>query len=400
MYEADERLGGHAHTHFLDCGDGQVTAVDSGFLVHNDRTYPTLCRLFAELGIATQESDMSMSVRADDLEYAGARGVTGLFACRQSLRPRHLLMLAEIVRFHRAASRLLREDAGPDDDLETLEVFLRRHRFSPYFIEYFMTPLVAAVWSCAGDDALRYPARYLFVFLEHHGMLSVFGSPTWRTVTGGSATYVQAIAARLDEVSTGTPVRSLRRVRDGVLVQAGDSAPRTFDAAVVAVHPDQALLLLDEPTEWERTVLGAIPYSTNRAQLHTDESVLPRHPRARASWNYLVTPAREQVVVSYDISRLMRLNGTRRFLVTLGGHGWVDPSSVLAEMTYSHPLYTPESVAAQRLLPTIDDDRVVFAGAYHGWGFHEDGAASGVRAAQRLGADWPAVPNREAVLTC
>ncbi len=396
LYEADTRLGGHAHTHFLDSGDGQVTAVDSAFLVHNDRTYPTLCRLFAELGIATQESDMSMSVRADDLEYAGALGFKGLFACRQSLRPRHLLMLAEILRFHRAASRLLRDDARADDDLETLDAFLRRHRFSSYFVDYFIKPLVAAVWSCAGDDALRYPARYLFVFLDHHGMLSVFGSPTWRTVTGGSATYVQAIAARLDEVCTGTPVHSLRRVSDGVLVHAGHSAPRPFDAAVIAVHPDQALLLLDEPTAWERAVLGAIPYSHNRAQLHTDESVLPRRGRARASWNYLVTPGHEQVVVSYDISRLMRLNGTRRFLLTLGGHDWVDPSSVLAEMTYSHPLYTPDSVAAQRLLPTLDDDRVVFAGAYHGWGFHEDGAASGVRAARRLGADWPAVRSREA----
>jgi predicted NAD/FAD-binding protein len=402
LYEADARLGGHAHTHYLDSGDGRLIGVDSAFLVHNDRTYPTLCRLFAELGVATQESDMSMSVRADDigLEYAGAQGVRGLFACRQSLRPRYLLMLAEILRFHRAASRLLRHGPdGPDQDLETLEAFLNRHRFSSFFVDYFITPLVAAVWSCAGDDALRYPARYLFVFLDHHGMLSVFGSPTWRTVTGGSANYVQAIASRLDDVSRGTPVHSLRRVPDGVLVQAGDSAPRLFDAAVIAVHPDQALLLLDEPTAWERHVLGAIPYSTNRAQLHTDESVLPRHHRARASWNYLVTPDNEHVVVSYDISRLMRINGNRRYLVTLGGHARVDSKSVIAEMTYSHPVYTPESVAAQSALPTLDDDRVVFAGAYHGWGFHEDGAASGLRAARRLGADWPAV-TREAVVTC
>ncbi|MDT5139802.1 MAG: uncharacterized protein QOD58_4064 [Mycobacterium sp.] len=400
LYEAEGRLGGHAHTHFLrageSAGEDQVIAVDSAFLVHNDRTYPTLCRLFAELGVATQESDMSMSVRADDigLEYAGALGVGGLFACRQSLRPRYLLMLAEIVRFHRAASRLLREPDG--EPPETLEGFLKRHRFSSYFVDYFMTPLVAAVWSCSGDDALRFPARYLFVFLDHHGMLSVFDSPTWRTVTGGSATYVQAVAARLDEVSTGTPVNSVRRTPAGVRVQAGDDAPRLFDAAVVAVHPDQALLLLDEPTEWERSVLGAIPYSTNSAQLHTDESVLPRHRRARASWNYLVTPGDDHVVVSYDVSRLMRINGDRRFLVTLGGRDRVDPSSVLAEMTYSHPLYTPESVAAQALLPTLDDDRVVFAGAYQGWGFHEDGAASGLRAARRLGADWPAASPREA----
>jgi predicted NAD/FAD-binding protein len=402
LYEADVRLGGHAHTHFVDDGDGRVVGVDSAFLVHNDRTYPTLCRLFSELGIATQESEMSMSVRADDigLEYAGALGVRGLFACRQSLRPRYLLMLAEIVRFQRAASRLLDEDAAAGDDLETLEAFLNRHRFSAHFVDYFITPLVAAVWSCASGFALRYPARYLFVFLAHHGMLSVFGSPTWRTVTGGSATYVQAIASRLDEVSTSTPVHSLRRVPDGVMLQAGSNPPRLFDAAVVAVHPDQALLLLDDPTSAERAVLGAIPYSTNRAQLHTDCSVLPRHRRARASWNYLVTPGEDQVVVSYDISRLMRIDTRRRYLVTLGGHDRVDPDSVIAEMTYSHPLYTPESVAAQRELTALDDDRVVFAGAYHGWGFHEDGAASGLRAARSLGADWPSAALRQEVAAC
>ena len=403
LYEADVRLGGHAHTHYVDDGGGRVIGVDSAFLVHNDRTYPTLGRLFAELGVATQESEMSMSVRADDvgLEYAGALGIRGLFACRQSLRPRYLLMLAEIIRFHRAASRLL-GDSGPsiEDNLETLEAFLNRHRFSPYFVDYFITPLVAAVWSCAGDDALRYPARYLFVFLAHHGMLTVFGSPTWRTVTGGSANYVQAIASRVDEVSTGTPVGSLRRLTDGVMVQAGRNAPRFFDAAVIAVHPDQALLLLDDATPAERAVLGAIPYSTNRAQLHTDESLLPRHRRARASWNYLVTPGNDHVVVSYDVSRLMRLDGRRRYLVTLGGHDRVDPGSVVAEMTYSHPLYTPESVAAQAKLATLGDDRVVFAGAYHGWGFHEDGAASGLRAARLLGADWPAATRREAVASC
>jgi uncharacterized protein len=403
LYEADTRLGGHAHTHLLDRGDGTVIGVDSAFLVHNDRTYPTLCRLFAELGVATQESEMSMSVRAEGtgLEYAGALGIRGLFASWHSVRPRYLLMLAEIVRFHRAASLLLSAGSKEEaDNLETLNGFLHRHRFSAFFVEHFITPLVAAVWSCGSSDALRYPARHLFVFLDHHGMLSVFGSPTWRTVIGGSARYVHAIASRLHEVCIGKPVHSLRRLPDGVLVKAGDTAPQFFDAAVVAVHPDQALLLLDHPSPSERAVLGAIPYSTNRAQLHTDESVLPRHRGARASWNYLITPDNDHVLVTYDVSRLMRINGDRRFLVTLGGHDRVDPESVIAVMAYSHPLYTPESVAAQRLLPSLDDDRVVFAGAYHGWGFHEDGAASGLRAARRLGAEWPASSARAAVIAC
>jgi uncharacterized protein len=185
-----------------------------------------------------------------------------------------------------------------------------------------------------------------------------------------------------------------------VLVQAGTAAPRQFDAAVVAVHPNQALLLLDEPTPAECSVLGAIPYSTNHVQLHTDESVLPRHRGARASWNYLIRPDNAAVVVTYDVSRLMRIDADRQYLVTLGGHDRVDPASVIAEMAYSHPLYTSESVAAQRLLPTLDDDRVVFAGAYHGWGFHEDGAASGLRAARRLGADWPARSAPKEAIAC
>jgi uncharacterized protein len=398
LYEAEARLGGHAHTHLVDRGDGTAVGVDSAFLVHNDRTYPTLCRLFAELGVATQESEMSMSVRAEDtgLEYAGALGLRGLFASWHSARPRYLLMLAEIVRFHRAARRLLSD--GDADCVETLQAFLHRHRFSAFFVEHFITPLVAAVWSCGSNDALRYPARYLFVFLDHHGMLSVSGSPTWRTVTGGSAQYVYAIASRLDKVCVGTPVHSLRRLPNGVLVQAGAAAPQLFDAAVVAVHPDQALLLLDNPSPAERSVLRAIPYSTNRAQLHTDESVLPRHRGARAAWNYLITPHNNHVLVTYDVTRLMRISADRRFLVTLGGHARVEQQSVIAEMTYSHPLYTPESVAAQQLLPTLDDDRVAFAGAYHGWGFHEDGAASGLRAARRLGADWPARSARAEVM--
>lgn len=400
LYEADTRLGGHAHTHQVPLpeDDGRTIGVDSAFLVHNDRTYPTLCRLFDELGIATRETDMSMSVRDDasGLEYAGARGIGGLFPSWSSLtRPRYLYMLAEVKRFHRAALRLLDSDA----DEATVGEFLNRHGFSQFFVDYFMTPLIAAVWSAPPGQSLNYPARYLFVFLEHHGMLSVFNSPTWRTVVGGSVTYVDAVAEVIDEVRLGNPVHSVRRLSDGVEVSDGIGMPRRYDAAVIATHPDQALLMLAEPTSAERSVLGAIGYSTNHAQLHTDESVLPRHPRARASWNYLATDDDDQVMVTYDVTRLMRLSGGRRLLVTLGGEERVDPATVLADMTYSHPMYTPDSVAAQKLLPTLDDDRVVFAGAYHGWGFHEDGAASGLRAAQRLGVDWPAVA-REEVLAC
>ncbi len=397
LFEADTRLGGHAHTQLVDDGRGNPVAVDTAFLVHNDRTYPTLCRLFAELGVQTHETDMSMSVRDDSigLQYAGARGLGGLFPSWSNLaRPGYLRMLTEVTRFHRAATVLLETT---DDDADTLGAFLELHDFSDYFVDHFMTPLVAAVWSCAPGEAMRYPARYLFMFLQHHGMLTVFGSPTWKTVVGGSATYVAAIAERVHEVVTGTPAGSVRRNRHGVQITAGSGQPRQFDAVVIATHPDQALLALAEPTRRERDTLGAISYSANHAQLHTDTSLLPTHPRARASWNYLSTPGDGPVLVTYDISRLMGLTGPRRFLVTLGGRDRVDPKTVLSEMIYDHPLYTPESVAAQRLLPTIDDDKVVFAGAYHGWGFHEDGAAAGLRAAERLGARWPAASDRESV---
>lgn len=381
LYEADDRLGGHAHTHLLDRGDGVLEAVDSAFLVHNDRTYPTVCRLFDELGVTTRETQMSMSVRAGRLEYAGACGPGGLFPSWTNLaRPRYLWMLAEITRFHRAAAALLASTASTD----TLREFLTRHAFSAYFVEHFMTPLVAAVWSCPPATALDYPARYLFVFLEHHGMLTVFGSPTWRTVVGGAVSYVNAIARRLDEIRLGVRVHGVQRLPSGVCIRADGAAPREFDAAVIATHSDQALEILDRPTTAERLVLGAIGYSTNHAQLHTDESVLPRHRRARASWNYLVTPRRHEVVVTYDVTRLMRLPGPKRFLVTLGGHDLVSTEAVLAEMTYRHPSYSTESVAARALLPTLDDDRIAFAGAYQGWGFHEDGAASGLRAARAL----------------
>ena len=385
LFEADPRLGGHAHTHRVDGGDGTMVSVDSAFLVHNDRTYPTLCRLFDELGVATRDTEMSMSVRhcGSGLQYAGARGLGGLFPTLGNLaRPRYLAMLAEVKKFHRAATRLL---AAAATRPEPLREFVARHKFSPYFVENFLTPLVAAVWSCPPAVALDYPARYLFTFLDHHGMLTVFGSPVWRTVVGGSVTYVDAIAAGLHEVRTGSLVHDLRRVPDGVRFRAGARTHR-FDAAVVATHSDQALALLAEPTARERAALGAIPYSTNHARLHSDESVLPTHRRARASWNYLID-GNDDVAVTYDISRLMGLRTPKRFLVTLSAADRLDPASVLAEMTYHHPLYTTESLAAQQLLPALDDNRIVFAGAYHGWGFHEDGAASGARAAARLQRD-------------
>ncbi|MFE6161635.1 NAD(P)/FAD-dependent oxidoreductase [Streptomyces sp. NPDC056486] len=397
LYEADDRLGGHAHTHDLWASDGRTRSVDSGFIVHNDRTYPNLLRLFRELAVTSLPTEMSMSVRCEGcgLEYAGARGPRGLFAQpRNALRGPYLRMLAEIPRFHRRASESLTESTNSTDGTgpaETFGAFLTRHRFSRYFVRHFAVPLVSAVWSCPPGTALRYPARYLFRFLDHHGMLTVTGSPAWRTVAGGSREYVERIGKQLQTVHTSTPVRSVRRGDGGVRVTTEDGTTDFYDSVVVAVHPDQALRLLADASTAEREILGAFRYSANPALLHTDTTVLPRSRAARASWNYLLPSCdatTENVRVSYDMSRLQRLDAPETYVVTLGGESTVGPDRVLARMAYEHPVYTPESLAAQRRLPSLNGPVTTFAGAYHGWGFHEDGCRSGVEAALAMGVRW------------
>lgn len=415
LYEADDRLGGHADTHRVREGEGDAArelGIDTGFIVHNPRTYPVLLRLFAELGVATQPSEMSMSIRDDDsrLEWAGALGRTGLFPTSANVRnPRYLAMLVEIPRFHARAKKLLAATGAagpagadgytPEHDV-TLREFLHRGRFSAYFVRHFMEPLVAAVWSCEPGVALEYPARYLFTFLQHHGMLGIFGSPQWRTVTGGSHAYVQRVAAGLDDVRLGSKVTSVLDAAGRVEVTDGNGATERYDAVVIATHPAHALGMLAEPTPLQREVLGAMPYSANTALLHTDTSVMPRARDAWASWNFQrpgTQPAGAGtgrggggVVVTYDLTRLQRLDTDVHYLVTLGGEHLVDPATVIARREYEHPLYNPASVAAQARLPEIDTDRIAFAGAYHGWGFHEDGARSGLAAVERLGLHWPA----------
>ncbi|MGZ4465603.1 MAG: DUF1365 family protein [Nocardioides sp.] len=405
LYEADERLGGHADTHLVSetapDGGQRTLAIDTGFIVHNERTYPTLLRLFAELGVRTQQSEMSMSIRDDEsgLEWAGALGRKGVFPTAANLRrPAYLRMLTEIPRFHRMARRLLADSRTADGDDTTLREFLARGRFTPFFARHFMEPVVAAVWSCDPEVSLDYPARYLFAFLEHHGMLSIFGSPTWRTVTGGSHEYVRRVGAVVQEVRTGAKVTSVLETPTGVEVTDGSGTTTTYDAVVVATHPGHALTMLAEPTAAQREVLGAMPYSPNTALLHTDTSLLPTARNAWASWNFQRprTPG-AGVTVTYDLTRLQRLDTDTHYLVTLGGEHLVDPASVIDRMEYEHPLYNPASVAAQRRLPELSTDRVAFAGAYHGWGFHEDGARSGLAAAERIGLTWPITPTSTAV---
>jgi uncharacterized protein len=390
VYEADERLGGHAHTHDVVDAAGRANRIDSGFIVHNERTYPRLRRLFGELGVKTQPTEMSMSIRCDGcgLEYAGGRGPGGVVAQpRRLAQARFLRMLAEVRRFHRAAKRVLAEG---NDEL-TWGGFLAEHRFSRYFVQHFAVPLVACVWSSGYDAALGYPARYLFRFLDHHGMLNVTGSPRWRTVTGGSATYVDALKPHLGHIRTQKPVTAVLRHDDGVQVRTADDMTTEYDRVVLATHADTALDVLDDATAEEKSLLTAFDYTENPVWLHQDASVLPKAPRARSSWNYRLTGCDDpsgEVLVSYWMNRLHGLDSPDDYLVTLNPGGWVDESTVISAMTYHHPVFTRESVAAGRELRTAGGPRLAFAGAHLGWGFHEDGCRSGVEAAARFGAGW------------
>ncbi len=348
LYEADPRLGGHADTHEVEV-DGRIVGVDTGFIVHNDRTYPTLLRLFAELGVATQDSDMSMSVRDDEsrLEYAGAKKAKGLFPRASNLtNPAYLRMLTEVKKFHREARDVLSREASDAGRDETLGAFAARCGFSPYFSRHFLEPVVAAVWSCDPAVSLQYPARYLFEFLDHHGMLTVFGSPTWRTVTGGSTRYVEAVAAGLDEIRLATPVTSVVETADGVVVVDARGGSETFDSVVIAAHPHQALAMLAEPTDR--------PDATSSARFTTPATSPSCTPTSRCCRTARVPAPRGTtgvaaqgdggtgVLVTYDLTRLQRLDvpGTR-FLVTLNGVDCVDQGEVIETMHLRAPALHP-----------------------------------------------------------
>ncbi len=389
LIEAEDRLGGHAHTHTVPTRHGDLK-VDSGFIVHNDRTYPYLRRLFRELGVEARDTEMSMSIRDEStgLEYAGGRGVKGFVA-----RPRQLLdreyvgMLRAVKRFHTLATAFLEQT--DDEDTTTYGEFIADHGFRESFLRLYALPLVACVWSSGEGDALDYPARYLFRFLEHHGMLTVGDSPQWMTVVGGSRTYVDALASRLADVRSGDPAVSVLRTPDGVEVRTLAGRVDRYDRIVLATHADDALRLLADATPAEKEVLGAFRYSANETVLHRDGSFMPRARMARASWNYLVgsDPTRG-AVVTYWMNRLQGLPADEPFYVTLNATERIDPDSVIATMQYTHPLYDLGAVQAQRRIPEITTDRTAFAGAYQGWGFHEDGCRSGVEAARAFGVDW------------
>jgi predicted NAD/FAD-binding protein len=387
LYEAGDHLGGHTHTHDLTVG-GAAVRVDTGFIVFNEETYPGFVKLLARLGVASQPSDMSFSVKdaKTGLEWNG-RGLDTLFAQRANVfNLKFHRMVADILRFN-AVGRLLAR-AEPSD--EPIGAFVERLGFSREFVEHYLVPIGTAVWSADPSRFAEFPAQTFCRFFENHRFLQLSEQPTWRTVRGGSDGYVKAILAPLAGAVRRAAVTSVRRDVDGrgaLEVTAAGLAPERFDRVVLACHSDEALRLLADATPLEREIQGAIPYQENVATLHTDARVMPAARKAWASWNAWVPPTpRGRATLTYDMSRLQSLATPEPLLVSLNMDDLIAPERVLRRMTYHHPVYTPESVQAQRRHAEIDGGRGThFCGAYWSYGFHEDGVQSALRVCQKYG---------------
>lgn len=393
LYEANDYLGGHAHT--VDVTIGGVTApVDTGFLVFNDRTYPNLISLFDHLGVRWTGSDMSFSVRIpeDRLEWAGT-DFAGLFAQPRSIgRPAFWGMLRDILRFNREAHAFIQREP----DATTLAQFLDAGRYGRAFRDWYLLPMSGAIWSCPPRRMLDYPAHTLLRFCANHGLLQIADRPQWRTVVGGSRDYVRRLASRIPDVRLNCAVERVTRDRHGVAVRDRRGVVTLYDDVVLACHSDQALALLSDADEHERDVLASLRYQMNRAVLHTDAGFLPRARRAWAAWNYHCEGAagqEQRVAVSYLINKLQPLPFKTPVIVTLNPESEPDPQRVLGRYDYAHPAFDRAALAAQQALPGLQGRRRTwFCGAWAGYGFHEDGLKAGMAVAERLGvvAPWRA----------
>lgn len=384
VFEAGSYVGGHTNTVDVTLG-GRDYAIDTGFIVFNERTYPNFCRLLGELGVPSQPTSMSFGVRCDrtGLEYNGTDLGTIFAQRRNLLRPNFHRMLADVVRFNHRCKALLVED----DDQTTLEEYLLAGGYSTGFIEHFLVPMGAAIWSADPEQFRAFPARVFAHFFTNHGFLDLFDQPQWRVVTGGSRQYVRRLTAPFaDRIRLRSPVQEVSRQRDGVIVVARDSPWERFDRVIVATHSDQALRMLAEPTNAEREVLSAIRYRKNETILHTDTSLLPTRPKAQAAWNYLLPAAEsEGPTVTYDMNLLQGIESEHRFCVTLNQTSRIDPERILRRIAYAHPIFDAGALRAQRQRHRIDGtDRIHYCGAYWGFGFHEDGVKSALRTLQSL----------------
>ncbi len=399
LFEAGSHVGGHVDTHDVQLGD-QHYAVDTGFIVFNHRTYPRFTELLAELDVASQPSDMSFAVSCQrgGLEYNGT-SLNALFAQRGNLlKPRFWGMLRDILRFNREAPKLLAEIEQADVELSNQELkrpelslgdYLDQGGYGRHFRDYYILPMGAAIWSTDPALMLDFPARFFIRFFINHGLLSVTDRPQWRTIKGGSRSYVERLIAPFRaRVRLNTPVRRLTRHADYVDLHLAAGSER-FDAVFLACHSDQALALLADPTQAEREVLSAIPYQANEAVLHTDTTLLPKRKLAWAAWNYLMPDGPGgRVCLTYDMNILQDIAAPETLCVTLNASERIDPAKVIARMTYHHPLFSLDGVAAQARQREINGTaRTYYCGAWWGNGFHEDGVVSALAALRHLRDD-------------
>ncbi|MHC4974017.1 MAG: NAD(P)/FAD-dependent oxidoreductase [Planctomycetota bacterium] len=384
VFEANDYVGGHTNTVEVRQA-GRTYAVDTGFIVFNDRTYPNFERLLSELGVAWQPTEMSFSVKCErtGLEYNGS-SLNRLFAQRRNLlRPSFYRMLRDVLRFNREAPALLEEEEAR----ETLGAYVEARRYSREFVEHYLVPMGAAIWSTDPRSFREFPARTFVRFFSNHGLLTVNDRPEWRVVQGGSARYVERLTRPFrDRIRLRCPVAAVHRRPDHVVVRPRGEAPERFDEVIFATHSDQALRLLADPTPAEREILGALRYQRNEVVLHTDARLLPRR-RAWASWNYHVPrDPQDGVAVTYHMNILQSLQSPEPFLVTLNRSDRIDPDRILRRLVYDHPVFDLAATAAQERWAEISGvDRTHYCGAYWGYGFHEDGVKSGLRVCESLG---------------
>lgn len=381
VFEAAPYIGGHTNT--VDVYEsGKKLAVDTGFIVFNDRTYPNFIQLLHEIGQSSKPSEMSFSVSSDRLEYNGS-SLDALFAQRRNLVNRRFYrMLRDIFRFNRQASGMA--GAGPDD--RPLREFLASNNYGPAFIDEYLLPMAAAIWSAEPTRVLDMPTDFLVRFFDNHGLLQIRNRPQWYVIRGGSREYVsKLVAGHRDRIRLNSAVRSVQRTPLGVEVLSSSNEPEIFDAVFFACHSDQALQLLSEPTPVEEQVLGAIRYQTNEAILHSDERLMPRRRKAWAAWNYHVPADPDQhVAVTYNMNILQGLRARHQYCVTLNSESEVRPDRIIKRFRYDHPMYTREAIAAQARHQDVNVDRLFFCGAYWRNGFHEDGVVSALRAVQHF----------------
>lgn len=377
VFEANSYVGGHTNTIQVD-SEGEKLAVDTGFIVFNDRTYPNFVKLLDELNVSSDPTSMSFSVSSDEtgLEYNGT-SINGLFAQRSNLiRPRFYRMLLDIGRFNREAPQLPSAD---DCDSMTVSDYVRQHKYSREFTEHYLLPMGAAIWSCPPQTFEQFPIKFIIEFYQNHGLLSITNRPTWRVIRGGSCQYVKALTRSFhDRIRLQCPVESVERLNEHVEVMHDGGNREQFDEVIFACHSDQAMHILSDPSPLETQLLGTFPYSQSTAILHTDSSVLPKRRRAWASWNYHLRHGQtQQATVTYNMNILQHINSRHTFCVTLNESDRIDPAKIIRTINYSHPIFTTERANAQKQhARVIRENHTSFCGAYWGNGFHEDGVKS------------------------